>query len=100
MSLFDNERDAYALWVDFWMRQGNVLTSFHRTPQENRDEGGDADSQHLVGLGSDWSLRQDTRALVTDARRRNYTVVLEDDHVHVQRFAAGFLASCGVVFPT
>ena len=100
MSLFDNERESFALWVDWWARQGATVTSFFRTAQVNADEGGDADSQHLVGLGADFRLVGLPAGLVDDARKRGYTVVREIDHLHVQRFRAGFLATCGVVFPT
>lgn len=68
------------------------LTSFERPPQFPGDE-----SQHIWKLGADFIGTLPALAQVADeAKALGYFVVWESDHLHVQRFRAGFLARCGL----
>lgn len=69
------------------------LSSFERPPRFKGDE-----SQHIFRLAADF-VGGDLHALsqvAAEARALGYVVVWERDHLHVQRFAAGFLARCGL----
>lgn len=103
MTLFANEQDNFALWVNDQVRIGGVLSSFYRSVPENIAAGGDVDSQHLLGLAADFDQQLTAPVVLeqisTEALRRGYVVVNEGDHLHVQRFRAGFLQQCGVPFP-
>jgi hypothetical protein len=77
---------------------GQMLTSWHRTPESNAAAGGDPESQHLFSLAADIAGpgRDFTAHL---ARRLGLYAVQEFDHVHLQLFPAGVLARAGVEFP-
>lgn len=81
--------------------RGLVLTSWFRTPERNRTEGGSPESQHLFGLAMDLSVPGGSLAnqLAEAARQQGLIAVQERDHIHVQAFPAGVLARAGVTFP-
>lgn len=89
-------RDRYGLDDRAW-----TFTSWWRSPQENIRVGGDPRSQHLLGLAldivpSDTTLSNLASAFknyASDVLDTPFVAVLESDHVHVQRFPAGALAS-------
>jgi len=86
----------------FFQFPGRVgVSSWFRTPEKNRIEGGAPESQHLFGLAMDLSgpgaLLPDVVAV---ARANHLIAVQERGHVHVQMFPAGALARAGVRFPT
>ncbi len=68
------------------------LTSWFRDVLANADAGGDAYSQHLVGLAfdADGPLEQKDE-FVRALRRVGHVVVPEETHVHWQAFAPGLL---------
>ncbi len=85
----------------FWAFRGLALTSWFRTPERNRIEGGHPESQHLFGLAWDIAAPPNQLAAITEtARRFGLVAVHERDHVHVQAFPAGALARAGVRFPS
>jgi len=61
-------------------------TSWWRSISHNAAVGGNAYSQHLLGLAADFPP---TRGLVELARAQGLVAIDEGDHVHVQRYAAG-----------
>ena len=71
-----------------------TVTSWWRSPQVNEDAGGDAFSQHLVGLAFDAEgpLEQ-TIKFGGALTQLGLIAVAEEDHVHWQAFPAGFLQS-------
>lgn len=95
-------RDRYVLNDATWS-----FTSWWRSPQENARVGGDPRSQHLLGLALDIvpadttlsSLASALRAYASDALGTPFVVVLESDHVHVQRFPAGALSALDLLSP-
>lgn len=82
----------------FWSFRGLTVTSWWRSPQANRDVGGDPESQHLFGLA--WDIAPASTSLVREARAAGLTAVDEGSHVHMQLFPAGALARAGVRFPS
>jgi len=79
---------------------GLTVSSWFRTPEKNRIEGGAPESQHLFGLA--WDLvvpRASIPHLVQHMRGQGLVAVQERDHVHVQAFPPGALARAGVTFP-
>ncbi len=79
-----------------------TITSWFRTPSQNRRVGGDPDSQHLVGLALDVipAKGQSTLAINEAAQRfaqAGFSVVPEPTHVHVQTFPAGVLRQVGIL---
>jgi len=79
---------------------GLRVTSWFRTPANNRIEGGAPESQHLFALAWDLTVsRSSLPHLVEHMRRQGLVAVQERDHVHVQAFPAGSLARAGVTFP-
>ena len=78
--------------------QGQTLTSWYRTPDENAAVGGSGESQHLFGIGLDVSgpHLETTKQL---ARRNGLIAVSEPSHLHLQLFPAGVLGRAGVDFP-
>jgi len=85
----------------FFTYPGLALTSWFRTPEVNRDVGGDPESQHLFGLAWDIDApRVLIGQVVATARQLGLVAVDERTHVHVQMFPAGALARVGVQFPT
>jgi len=78
-----------------------VLTSWHRSPLDNRRVGGDPDSQHLVGLAFDVVPGKGTSLLaINEAAERfkeaGFEVAPAATHLHVQVFPAGLLRASGV----
>ena len=68
------------------------VTSWFRSVEHNRAEGGDEYSQHLVGLGRDyegpaWALR----VLAHRARGERLRLLSEPDHLHIQAYPKGLL---------
>lgn len=67
------------------------VSSWWRSPAENRQVGGDPYSQHLLGLGVDLVV-EDAQLAVTSLTQFGLVALNEGSHVHVQRFAAGLVA--------
>jgi len=77
-----------------------TVSSWYRTPSQNRSARGDPDSQHLFALGMDITGPRDVLARVAKfARLAGLVAVLEGSHLHLQLFQAGALARAGVQFP-
>lgn len=95
MTLAEEQFD-FRQWVDGQVLAGARLTSFIRSPAVNLGVGGLHQSQHLVGLGADFGL-ESAEQVIGSAAEEGYVAIVESDHVHVQRYPAGFLASCGVL---
>jgi len=79
-----------------------IITSWFRSPAENRRVGGDPDSQHLVGLALDIVPGKPSIQLaVAEASSRfaeaGFLVVPTSTHLHVQTFPAGLLRDAGVL---
>jgi len=72
------------------------VSSWYRTQRANRAVGGDAESQHLMGLAMDFV--GDAEAIERAAQARGLIAVRESDHTHVQVFPRGALARAGVRF--
>lgn len=98
----------WAKAVEFALREidaeggDTVLTSWHRSPSQNRRVGGHPDSQHLVGLAFDVvpGKGQSLLAINEAAQRfaeQGFTVVPEPTHVHVQTFPSGVLREVGIL---
>jgi len=80
--------------------RGLRVTSWFRTPEKNRIEGGAQQSQHLFGLAWDVAVPRDSlQHLAQHMAAQGLVAVRERDHVHVQAFPAGVLARAGVTFP-
>jgi len=85
----------------FWAVPGLVVTSWFRTPEKNRFEGGDVESQHLFALA--WDVEPPHGAeeqTIAAARAAGLIAVREKRHVHLQMFPRGALARAGVRFPS
>ena len=79
-----------------------ILTSWFRTPIENRRVGGHPDSQHLVGLAFDVIPGKGTSTLAINEAAQifqgfGFTVSPAKGHVHVQTFPPGILRPAGVL---
>jgi len=74
------------------LRAGEIsaITSWWRSPTENRDVGGLPFSQHLIGLGLDFTT-PDPRNVIRRIEAVGLVAVDEGDHVHVQLLQAGVL---------
>ena len=81
------------LW---WSHPGTALTSWWRSPERNTAVGGAPQSQHLYGLAVD-AVPRDFDAFMADARRIGLYAVDEGNHVHLQIFPSGYLASRGLL---
>ncbi len=78
-----------------------VITSWFRSPGENRAVGGDPDSQHLFGLALDVVPgKKSIQLAIHEAAGRfeeaGFVVVPAPTHLHIQTFPAGVLRSAGV----
>jgi len=78
------------------------LTSWFRTPLENRRVGGHPDSQHLVGLAFDVVPGKGTSPLAINEaaqifQRFGFQAFPADSHIHVQTFPSGILRRAGVL---
>jgi len=79
-----------------------VITSWFRSPNENRRAGGHPDSQHLVGLAFDVVPGKGTSALAINEAAQifagfGFSVVPAETHLHVQTFPPGILRPAGVL---
>lgn len=79
-----------------------TITSWFRSPFDNRRVGGDPDSQHLVGLAIDVTPGKGTSRLAINEAAQifqaaGFIAVPEEIHVHVQTFPAGILRQVGVL---
>jgi len=91
----------------FFRFRGLSLTSWFRTAEKNRTEGGSPESQHLFGLAWDLAVPEQagsvvgqvSRDVVNQLQAAGLTAIIERRHVHVQMFPAGVLARAGVTFP-
>ena len=79
----------FVLSVVFGAQGHNVFpTSWWRSARQNERVGGDAESQHLLGLALDL-VSDEPAELVASLREMGLTAVDEGDHVHVQALKAG-----------
>ncbi len=79
-----------------------ILTSWFRSPAENRAVGGDPDSQHLVGLALDVVPgKKSLQLAINEASGRfsefGFIPVPASTHLHIQTFPAGILRRVGVL---
>jgi len=82
-----------------WMPD-ETITSWYRTAERNRIEGGDPESQHLFAIAMDFSVpRGDLVANAATARSFGLIPDTSRGILHVQLFPSGALARAGVTFP-
>jgi len=74
---------------------GTFLTSWFRSPAENRRVGGLAESQHLWAAAVD--LAGDLPEIARGMRRQGLIAVEDADHVHVQAWPAGTARRVGLL---
>lgn len=79
-----------------------IITSWFRSPLENRRVGGHPDSQHLVGLAFDVVPGKGTSSLALNEAAQifqgfGFTVDPGETHLHVQTFPPGILRPSGVL---
>ena len=79
-----------------------IITSWYRSPSQNRDVGGQADSQHLVGLALDVVPgKGNFKLAISEASSRfmeaGFVTVPAERHLHIQTFPAGILRRVGVL---
>ena len=67
------------------------ISSWWRSVEHNRDVGGNAFSQHLLGLAVDTTptLSANRAQLAAAFRAAGLVAIDEGDHIHVQRYPAG-----------
>lgn len=70
------------------------VTSWWRSPEENRRVGGNEESQHLLGLAFD-AAAPSLPLLAGALRSVGFVVVEERQHIHVQAYQAGVLGRAG-----
>lgn len=76
------------------------VTSWFRTPERNRTEGGSVESQHLFALAMDLVVPISALDHLREHMQAQGLVAIREGlHVHVQLFRAGVLARAGVTFP-
>lgn len=100
LAVLEDEQRAFRDWA--WGIEASLpdtrISSLWRAPRFTGD-----DSQHLLGLAVDFTnvagdaTSGDVPAITGQASGKGYVVVPESDHLHVQRFEAGFLRRCGLV---
>ncbi len=79
-----------------------IITSWFRSPFENRRVGGDPDSQHLVGLALDLIPGKKSLDLAINEAASGFAAVgfvpvPAPTHLHVQTFPGGLLRPAGVL---
>ena len=74
--------------------RANQVTSWWRSPEENRRVGGNEESQHLLGLAFDASAPS-LPLLAQALRDAGFRVVEERSHIHAQAYQAGVLGRAG-----
>lgn len=79
-----------------------ILTSWFRSPFENRRVGGNPDSQHLVGLALDVVPGKAHLQLAVNEAAGTFSEfgflpVPASTHLHIQTFPAGVLRQAGVL---
>lgn len=79
-----------------------IITSWFRSPFENRAVNGQPDSQHLVGLALDVvPAKANLRFAVNEAAatfaEAGFVAVPAPTHLHIQTFPAGLLRRVGVL---
>jgi len=79
-----------------------ILTSWFRSPLENRRAGGHPDSQHLVGLAFDLVPGKGASVLAINEAaqifaRQGFSVVPASTHLHVQTFPPDILRPAGIL---
>jgi hypothetical protein len=72
-----------------------TITSWWRSPEENRRVGGHESSQHLIGSALD--VAPPDGRLAEAFRRAGFTVIEYPTHLHVQTFPAGLARSSGLL---
>jgi len=72
--------------IIFCALTGGSVTSYGRTPEHNRKEGGVLHSAHLVWLGADvvYDAPPPPEARKDWGNRLGVRVIVEDDHDHLQ----------------
>lgn len=93
---------AALLEIDRNAPADTVVTSWNRSPLENKRAGGHPDSQHLVGLALDVVPGKGTSTLALNEaaqafERFGFITVIEPSHVHVQTFPPDILRPAGVL---
>jgi len=79
---------------------GVRLASWYRDADRNEAVGGHPESQHLYALATDWSGNpQSLRQFELFAEATGMVAVNEGDHLHIQLYGHGVLASAGFPFP-
>lgn len=78
-----------------------IITSWWRSPSQNRSVGGLPDSQHLVGMALDLIPgKKSLRFAINEGAARfqevGFIAVPASTHLHIQTFPAGILRSAGV----
>lgn len=73
------------------------VTSWWRSPFDNRRVGGSPDSQHLLGFAFDVVPKSDPRRYAALARQVGLIAVEEFDHVHLQVLPAGAARQFGLL---
>jgi len=80
---------------------GIRVISWFRTPERNRIEGGDPESQHLFALAMDLTMPlaslQSAGGIARSAGLVKSTTT--SGSLHIQLFPAGVLARAGITFP-
>lgn len=79
-----------------------IITSWYRSPSQNRDAKGLPDSQHLVGLALDvipgkGSIQLGVNEAAGRFREAGFVAVPFSTHLHVQTFPKGLLRKVGVL---
>lgn len=94
-----------AIWalreIDGDVGGDTIITSWWRSPGENRRVGGNPDSQHLFGLALDVVPGKPSFKLaVSEASSRfmeaGFVTVPAERHLHIQTYPAGVLRNAGV----
>jgi len=74
--------------------RATAVTSWWRSPEGNREAGGNVESQHLLALAFD-ATAANPQLLAQALRSAGFRVVEERSHVHAQAYQAGVLGRAG-----